>query len=49
MFGTNYPMIAHTHALAGLDELGLTDEGRHDFLSGNAERVFSLANQEKNS
>jgi hypothetical protein len=42
LFGTNYPMIAHTHALAGLDELGLNDEARGDFLHGNAERVFKL-------
>jgi predicted TIM-barrel fold metal-dependent hydrolase len=42
LFGTNYPMIAHTHALAGLEKLGLSDEARHDFLDGNAERVFRL-------
>jgi hypothetical protein len=46
LFGTNYPMIAHGPALAGLDELGLADEARHDFLRGNAERVFGLAEQE---
>jgi predicted TIM-barrel fold metal-dependent hydrolase len=42
LFGTNYPMIAPTHVLAGLDELGLTDVARHDFLHGNAARVFQL-------
>jgi hypothetical protein len=42
LFGTNYPMIMPDHALAGLDELGLTDEGRRDFLHSNAERVFRL-------
>ncbi len=42
LFGTNYPMIAPAHALAGLDELGLSADGRHDFLRGNAERVFGL-------
>jgi len=42
LFGTNYPMIAPAHALAGLDELGLDDDARHDFLRGNAERVFGL-------
>jgi hypothetical protein len=42
LFGTNYPMINHGHALAGLDELGLADEARRDFLHGNAERVFKL-------
>jgi predicted TIM-barrel fold metal-dependent hydrolase len=35
-------MIAHPHALAGLDELGLSDEARRDFLHDNAERVFRL-------
>lgn len=42
LFGTNYPMIAHAHALAGLDDLGLSDEARRDFLRDNAERVFRL-------
>jgi uncharacterized protein len=42
LFGTNYPMIAPTHALAGLEELGLSDEARDDFLHGNAKRVFAL-------
>lgn len=42
LFGTNYPMISHSHALAALDELGLTDEARRDFLHDNAERVFQL-------
>jgi hypothetical protein len=42
LFGTNWPMIAHTHALAGLDDLGLSGEGRHDFLRANAARVFGL-------
>lgn len=42
LFGTNYPMIAHAHALAGLDDLGLSDEARRDFLHDNAERLFRL-------
>ncbi|KAA1246654.1 amidohydrolase [Mycobacterium simiae] len=42
LFGTNYPMIGHEHALAGLDELGLSEEARRDFLHGNAQRVFRL-------
>jgi hypothetical protein len=42
LFGSNYPMIAPAHALAGLHELGLTEEARRDFLHGNAERVFAL-------
>ncbi|MEE6175241.1 amidohydrolase family protein [Mycobacterium sp. 050134] len=42
LFGTNYPMIAHAHALAGLGELGLSEEARDDFLHRNAERVFRV-------
>lgn len=42
LFGTNYPMMTHTHALAGMADLGLSDEGRRDFLHRNAERVFKL-------
>ncbi|OBK13665.1 amidohydrolase family protein [Mycobacterium asiaticum] len=42
LFGTNYPMITHSHALAALEELGLSAEARRDFLHGNAERVFKL-------
>jgi uncharacterized protein len=45
LFGTNYPMIAHVHALAGLDGLGLDDETRSAYLHGNAERVFRLASR----
>ncbi|KGI69951.1 amidohydrolase family protein [Mycolicibacterium rufum] len=41
LFGTNYPMIGHTHALDGLDELGLSDAARHDYLHANAARVFA--------
>lgn len=47
LFGTNYPMIAHEHALDGLDELGLVDEGRANYLRGNAERLFNLSGPEK--
>ena len=43
LFGTNYPMIGHQQALQGLDELGLTDEARADYLHRNAERVFKLS------
>lgn len=42
LFGTNYPMIAHDHALAGLADLGLDAETRADYLHANAERVFNL-------
>ncbi|MBV9722543.1 MAG: amidohydrolase family protein [Mycobacterium sp.] len=40
LFGSNYPMIAPTHALLGLDEIGLSDELCRNFLQGNARRVF---------
>jgi predicted TIM-barrel fold metal-dependent hydrolase len=43
LFGTNYPMIRHAHALAGLDELDLSEDARRDYLHRNAERVFRLA------
>ncbi|MCH9736604.1 MAG: amidohydrolase family protein [Actinomycetia bacterium] len=41
LFGTNYPMIGHDRALDGLDELGLSDAVRHDYLHANAARVFT--------
>lgn len=40
LFGSNYPMITPAQALARLDELGLDDEARELFLSGNARRLF---------
>ncbi|MER7544064.1 amidohydrolase family protein [Actinomadura sp.] len=42
MFGTNYPMLTADRALKGLDDLGLGDEAREAFLSGNAAKVFHL-------
>ena len=42
MFGTNWPMIAPSRALEGLDELGLDDETREAFLAGNARRLLGL-------
>jgi uncharacterized protein len=42
LFGTNYPMIAHHHALADLDALGLEDDVRKRYLEDNARRVFKL-------
>jgi predicted TIM-barrel fold metal-dependent hydrolase len=42
LFGTNYPMITATKALEDLDRLGLDDEARELFLSGNARRVFRV-------
>ncbi len=40
LFGSNYPMIGHAHALDGLDDLGLSAQARDDYLQGNARRVF---------
>ena len=45
LFGTNYPMMSHAHALRGLDELGLTDEARLDYLHGNAQRIFTIGRE----
>jgi len=42
LFGSNWPMIAPAHALAGLDALGLDAETRELFLGGNAQRVYRL-------
>ena len=42
LFGTNYPMIPPSKALAALDTLALDEETRSLFLAGNATRVFSL-------
>jgi uncharacterized protein len=42
LFGTNFPMIGHSHALDGLDELGLDEETRELFLHGNAQRLLKL-------
>ena len=42
MFGTNYPMILPAKALEGFDALGLDEEAKSLFLSGNAARVFGL-------
>jgi predicted TIM-barrel fold metal-dependent hydrolase len=42
LFGTDYPMIAAQKALEDLDALGLNDEARELFPTGNAARVFKL-------
>ena len=42
MFGTNWPMLSPGRCLKQLDALGLNDEQREAFLSGNARRVFNL-------
>jgi len=41
IFGTNFPTVGHRHALGQLDELGLTDEVRHNLLEGNARSIFT--------
>ncbi len=46
LFGTNYPMIGHSHALDGLDQLGLSAAARQDYLHDNARRVFSAIEQD---
>ncbi|MGO1053013.1 amidohydrolase family protein [Crossiella sp. CA198] len=43
MFGTNWPMLSASRALARIDELGLDEQARQLFLGGNARRVFRLA------
>jgi predicted TIM-barrel fold metal-dependent hydrolase len=42
LFGTNYPMIFHHAALANLEDLGLDEEARQLYLTGNAQRVFDI-------
>jgi len=42
MFGTNYPMLTAALCLEGLATLGLSEEGRALYLSGNARRVFKV-------
>lgn len=42
MFGTNFPMLTHEKALAGLDALGLEDTVREAFLFKTAQRVFGV-------
>jgi predicted TIM-barrel fold metal-dependent hydrolase len=42
MFGTNWPMLSPARCLEKLDQLGLDDDNRKAFLSGNARRVFNL-------
>jgi uncharacterized protein len=43
LFGTNYPMILHPHALEDLGTLGLDEETRELFLGGNAQRLLNIA------
>ena len=41
VFGTNFPTVGHRHALGQIDELGLTDEVRHNLLEGTARSIFT--------
>lgn len=43
LFGSNFPMIQPAACVAQFDALGLDDEARELFLSGNATRVFGLS------
>jgi predicted TIM-barrel fold metal-dependent hydrolase len=45
LFGTNYPMILPSQALAGVEGLGLDDAAKALFLAGNAQRVYQLESQ----
>ena len=42
LFGTNFPMIPPAKALAGLEDLALSDDTTRLFLAENARRVFRL-------
>jgi predicted TIM-barrel fold metal-dependent hydrolase len=42
LFGSNWPMIPPRKALDGLEELGLDEQTREAFLSGNASRAYGL-------
>ena len=42
LFGTNFPMVGHAHALDGLDGLELDAEATDLYLAGNAQRMLGL-------
>ncbi len=42
LFGSNYPMITPKNCLEDLDELGLDNDAKQLFLSGNAKRIFGI-------
>jgi hypothetical protein len=42
LFGSNYPMLLHPQAVAGLEALALDEETLASFLHGNAHRLLSL-------
>ena len=41
LFGSNFPTVGHTKALAQVDELGLDDATKHALLGDTARRVFT--------
>jgi predicted TIM-barrel fold metal-dependent hydrolase len=41
VFGTNFPTVGHRHALAQLEDLGLSDEVRSLLMEGNARTIFT--------
>jgi uncharacterized protein len=43
LFGSNYPMIAPSRALEGLEDLGLDEETLALYLHENARRVFAIS------
>jgi uncharacterized protein len=43
LFGSNFPMLAHTQAVEGIEELGLEPEVLDLFQSGNAQRLLRLS------
>jgi hypothetical protein len=43
MFGTNYPMLTASACVEGIESLGLGDDAKQAFPSGNARRDFKLA------
>ena len=42
MFGSNYPMLTASACLEGVENLGLSEAAKQQFLSDNARRVFKL-------
>jgi predicted TIM-barrel fold metal-dependent hydrolase len=42
LLGTDYPMLTADQGLARLDELGLDNEQRDLYPTGNARRIFRL-------
>jgi uncharacterized protein len=43
LFGSNHPFWPTGECIDGLNDLGLNDNAKTLFLSGNAERVFKIS------